>query len=302
MALRVSKDFADELELTSAQLELQDSISMACDRAAVLHPSLPGDSIKRALSNATAHVLAHYTHRIDADAVAEANLAKGHESSKKKPVRVYIDGCFDIMHAGHFNALRQAKALGDILVVGVHSDEEIMRNKGPPVMQDEERKAVVAACKWVDEVAFGTPYVPSVELLDQLNCDFVVHGDDMATSPDGVDVYEEVKKAGRMRIVKRSTGISTTDLVGRLLLLTKDHHVKTGSLTEAKEPPRSSFLTTSWRLSEFANRRRPKPNDVIIYVDGVFDLFHIGHIRMLEEIKKLGTFLFVGIHDDKALN
>lgn len=58
---------------------------------------------------------------------------------KRRPVRVFIDGCFDLMHAGHFNAVRQAKALGDILVVGVHTDEEIKRCKGPPVMNDNER-------------------------------------------------------------------------------------------------------------------------------------------------------------------
>lgn len=57
----------------------------------------------------------------------------------KKPVRVYMDGCFDLMHYGHANALRQAKALGDVLVVGVVSDEEIIANKGPPVLSMEER-------------------------------------------------------------------------------------------------------------------------------------------------------------------
>lgn len=58
---------------------------------------------------------------------------------KKKLVRVYMDGCFDLMHYGHANALRQAKALGDELVVGVVSDEEIIANKGPPVLSMEER-------------------------------------------------------------------------------------------------------------------------------------------------------------------
>lgn len=57
----------------------------------------------------------------------------------RKPVRVYMDGCFDLMHYGHANALRQAKALGDVLVVGVVSDEEIIANKGPPVLSMEER-------------------------------------------------------------------------------------------------------------------------------------------------------------------
>jgi ethanolamine-phosphate cytidylyltransferase len=70
----------------------------------------------------------------------------------KKPIRTYIDGCFDIMHSGHYNAIRQAKQLTDILVVGVHSDAEILKHKGPPVMNEEERLATVRACKWVDEV------------------------------------------------------------------------------------------------------------------------------------------------------
>lgn len=58
---------------------------------------------------------------------------------EKKRVRVYMDGCFDLMHYGHANALRQAKALGDELVVGVVSDEEIIANKGPPVLSMQER-------------------------------------------------------------------------------------------------------------------------------------------------------------------
>ena len=58
---------------------------------------------------------------------------------KNKPIRVYMDGCFDMMHYGHCNALRQARALGDELVVGVVSDDEIIANKGPPVTPLEER-------------------------------------------------------------------------------------------------------------------------------------------------------------------
>lgn len=58
---------------------------------------------------------------------------------KNKPVRVYMDGCFDMMHYGHCNALRQARALGDQLVVGVVSDAEIIANKGPPVTPLKER-------------------------------------------------------------------------------------------------------------------------------------------------------------------
>ena len=56
-----------------------------------------------------------------------------------KPNRIWVDGCFDMMHWGHANALRQAKKEGAYLVVGVHSDAEILANKGPTVMNEEER-------------------------------------------------------------------------------------------------------------------------------------------------------------------
>ena len=48
-------------------------------------------------------------------------------------VRVWCDGCYDMVHYGHANSLRQAKAMGDYLIVGVHTDAEIAMNKGPPV-------------------------------------------------------------------------------------------------------------------------------------------------------------------------
>ena len=58
---------------------------------------------------------------------------------QERPLRIWFDGCFDMMHFGHANALRQAKELGDYLVVGVHSDAEVEKNKGLPVMREEER-------------------------------------------------------------------------------------------------------------------------------------------------------------------
>jgi hypothetical protein len=122
------------------------------------------------------------------------------------------------MHSGHYNAIRQAKVcyqsvilsrlsdiyitalftslqqqLCDVLVVGIHTDEEITKHKGPPVMNNEQRYEIfsfvaaalcdlifgvilmlvdslislstVKSCKWADEICFGAPYVPSVALL-----------------------------------------------------------------------------------------------------------------------------------------
>ncbi|KAF9348646.1 Ethanolamine-phosphate cytidylyltransferase [Mortierella sp. NVP85] len=244
-------------------------------------------------------------------------------TEKRKPIRIWVDGCFDLMHFGHFNALRQAKAMGDYLVVGVHSDAEIEKNKGPTVMREDERYAAVAACKWVDEVVPNAPYLTSLEWMDKYNCDFCVHGDDITTMADGTDCYQIVKDAGRYRECKRTKDISTTELVGRMLLMTKDHHKRRGSITAPSissvnsaelgtfstggnrtdpDTKVSHFLPTSRKIVQFSEGREPKDNDKVVYVDGTFDLFHTGHIEFLKRAKEMGDYLLVGIHDDQTVN
>ena len=100
-------------------------------------------------------------------------------------VRVWCDGCYDMVHYGHANSLRQAKAMGDYLIVGIHTDSEITKNKGPPVFSQEERYKMVRAIKWVDEVIEAAPYVTTVEELDEYSCDFCVHGNDITMTADG---------------------------------------------------------------------------------------------------------------------
>jgi cytidyltransferase-like protein len=69
------------------------------------------------------------------------------------------DGAFDLLHYGHMNAFRLARSLGTHLIVGLNSDESISECKGPPLMKDDERLTMVSACKFVDEVIPGCPYV-----------------------------------------------------------------------------------------------------------------------------------------------
>mmetsp|Transcript_28802 Transcript_28802/g.90775 ORF Transcript_28802/g.90775 Transcript_28802/m.90775 type:complete len:437 (-) Transcript_28802:276-1586(-) len=141
-----------------------------------------------------------------------------------KVVRGYIDGCFDIMHSGHYNAIRQAKAVCDVLVVGVHSDPEIAENKCLPVMRQDERYSLLEHIKWIDEILHDVPYSPEIATLERARADFCVHGDDMPVNAQGVCAYDEMKRAGRLRIVKRTEGVSTTDIIGRLLTLCRDQH------------------------------------------------------------------------------
>jgi len=233
-------------------------------------------------------------------------------------VRVWCDGCYDMVHFGHANSLRQAKAMGDYLIVGVHTDEEITKHKGPPVFNEQERYRMVRAIKWVDEVIEGAPYVTTLDTLNKYDCDFCVHGDDITMTADGTDTYHLVKSAKRYKECKRTQGVSTTNLVGRMLLLSKDHMLRgdqeyivdrrsstdMSSDSTARSPWTgvSQFLPTTQKLLEFSNSEGPKKTDKIVYVAGAFDLFHIGHLDFLEKCKELGTYLIVGLHTDPVVN
>ncbi|CAE7605773.1 Pcyt2 [Symbiodinium natans] len=142
--------------------------------------------------------------------------------SETKPVRGYIDGCFDIMHSGHYNAIRQAKSICDVLVVGIHSDQEIADNKSVPVMKQDERYCLLDHIKWIDEILYDVPYSPEIATLERARADFCIHGDDMPVNAQGVCAYDEMRDAGRLRIIKRTEGVSTTDLIGRLLTLSRN--------------------------------------------------------------------------------
>ena len=111
--------------------------------------------------------------------------------------RVWCDGCFDLVHFGHANMLRQAKLLGDKLVVGIHSDDAIKKHKGLPVFTEQERCKMIKSIKWVDEVHVGSPFDPSVEWLDKMKCTFLIHGEDISLTADGKDCYENIKLCHR---------------------------------------------------------------------------------------------------------
>lgn len=209
-------------------------------------------------------------------------------------------------------------------MLGVISDEEIAQNKGMPVMTLKERVAIARGIKWVDEVVEGVPYNPTIEILNKLSCDFNAHGDDIAKDSTGEDSNIAIKKAGRMKIFKRTEGVSTTDIVGRLLQITqlsrdvgefdskpmksgqyidvlREAHRKASDESDEETKVRAvKFLATSRRLRQFSNSHEPKSTDKIIYVGGSFDIFHCGDVELLQKAKESGDFLLVGLYDDKT--
>jgi len=136
--------------------------------------------------------------------------------SDPKRRRVYTDIVGDLFHHGHVNLLRRARALGDVLVVGVCGDDLVASYKRPPVMTLEERVAVVSACRYVDEVVPNCPCPVTEAFLREHDIDLVVHGDDF----DEAQVrrwYAVPQGMGILRIISYTPEISTTDLIRRIL-------------------------------------------------------------------------------------
>ena len=138
-------------------------------------------------------------------------------SARERGERIILaNGCFDILHAGHIRYLEAAKALGELLVVGVNSDLEVAKQKGPgrPVLPEAERAELVAAIEAVDLVTiFEEPTV--AELLLELKPDVHAKGTDY--TEETVPEREIVKSfGGRVAIVGDPKDHSTSDLVSRL--------------------------------------------------------------------------------------
>jgi ethanolamine-phosphate cytidylyltransferase len=224
-------------------------------------------------------------------------------SSVKKEVRIFMEGAFDMMHFGHMNAFRLGRSLGTHLIVGINSDESISACKAPPLMNHSDRMTMVQSCKFVDQVIPNTPYIMNKEYIDWViatyNIDYIVHGEDPCIV-DGKDVYETAKQAGKFRTIPRTEGVSTTDIVGRMLQLTRAHedvndkcqNVDNMSLEKGYLGMQSKFLTTTRILQQFsANHSAFKPTQTVVYIDGAWDMLHPGHMSLLEAVKKVFLIL-----------
>lgn len=126
---------------------------------------------------------------------------------------VFSNGCFDILHRGHVEYLSKAADLGDILIIGLNTDDSVKRLKGPsrPVNDEKARAVVLAALEFVDAIMFfeeDTPY----NLIKRVQPDVLVKGKDYkAEDIVGYDIV--TAKGGKVETIELVEGFSTTNIL-----------------------------------------------------------------------------------------
>lgn len=138
-------------------------------------------------------------------------------------VVVWTNGCFDLLHAGHIRNLRDAKALGDILIVGLNSDASVRGNKGDerPIVGQEDRAEVIAALEMVDYVTIFDQPTP-VEAIARLRPDIHCKGAEYADGSRPIPERDTVLSyGGQVRFLPLHPGRSTSDLIARIARTTR---------------------------------------------------------------------------------
>ena len=129
---------------------------------------------------------------------------------------VFTNGCFDVLHYGHVRYLLEAKKLGDILVVGLNSDESVRRLKGPtrPVNGEKERAFVLAALACIEYVVIFGEDTPK-ELIETVIPDVLVKGGDYDLSNIvGADFVTQ--NGGTVTTIPFVEGFSSTHIIEQL--------------------------------------------------------------------------------------
>jgi rfaE bifunctional protein nucleotidyltransferase chain/domain len=149
--------------------------------------------------------------KIKSKIISQEELLKKLATWQKEDKKiVWTNGCFDLLHLGHIDYLSKAKDQGDVLVVGVNTDESVRRIKKPgrPITDEKSRSAIMASLQFVDAVVLfneDTPY----EMIKLIQPDVLVKGSDYkAEEIVGYDIV--TAKGGKVVTIDFLPGYSTT--------------------------------------------------------------------------------------------
>ncbi|MGE5106472.1 MAG: D-glycero-beta-D-manno-heptose 1-phosphate adenylyltransferase [Sphingobacteriales bacterium] len=129
---------------------------------------------------------------------------------------VFTNGCFDILHEGHIYSLSQAASSGDVLIIGVNTDESVTRLKGNsrPVNNEHSRSLILASLAIVDAVILFNEETP-LQLIKTIMPDILVKGGDYIVEQIA-GAKEVIANGGEVKIVPLLQGFSTTGLIDKI--------------------------------------------------------------------------------------
>ena len=151
------------------------------------------------------------TSTVSKDEVTNLEASK----SNREQVIVFTNGCFDIIHSGHLDLLKEAKSYGDKLIVGLNSDKSVRKLKGPerPIIGQSERKKILSALKFVDEVIIFNEENP-LKLIKKLKPSILVKGADYKKEQVVGGVFVE-SYGGEIKLVKLTKGKSSSKIINK---------------------------------------------------------------------------------------
>ncbi|GAA6063496.1 hypothetical protein JCM10212_004455 [Sporobolomyces blumeae] len=136
-----------------------------------------------------------------------------------RPVRIYADGVYDLLHYGHMLQLRQCKlAFPSVhLLVGCCSSSLVRQHKAQPVLTSEERYESLRHVRWVDEVVEDAPWTVDGDFIEKWQIDYVAHDEEPYVSAGQSDCYAYAKSIGAFLPTKRTNGVSTSEVLQRIV-------------------------------------------------------------------------------------
>ncbi len=149
--------------------------------------------------------------------VARKNITRLADGLRQRKLKiVFTNGVFDILHRGHVQYLQQAKSFGDVLVVGLNSDQSVRRLKGRnrPVQKQRDRAEILLALKAVDFVVIFGEDRPE-RLIEQIRPNVLVKGADYKMSEIAGATFVK-SYGGSVRRVRLTSGRSTSGILKKL--------------------------------------------------------------------------------------
>ena len=216
---------------TGAEIEEAARIAIDAAAIAVTKPRTAVVHLQELLQSVSLRSYARdvHTQRSSEEYAARTRLMARLEAERMSGrTVVFTNGVFDILHAGHVQFLRQARALGDVLVVGINSDGSVRRRKGlgRPINSERDRCSLVAALDMVDHVIIFDEDTPS-DLIRLLHPSIHVKGGDYAD--ESLPEAEAVREVGgRIVILPLAGTLSTSDVIERIKDLTVEDDNREG--------------------------------------------------------------------------